>query len=166
MFFYRIFQFNKAILASIKGITEEDIKFVKTYLNPDEVMIFNMMSSFDKLHCIRVARELEVYNYNEDIQLKNKLIKIALIHDVGKSILKYSIFDRILLVLIRNVYQNSTFKFCWKKAEIYYNHARIGYDILKKYGFDEEILFVVRNHHNKVENNKMVKILMRCDEKN
>lgn len=166
MIFSRVIQFNRAILASIRGVTNKDLEFVRTYLNDKEFMIFNMMSSFDKLHCIRVAKTVQLCKYKEDINLKNKLVKIALIHDVGKSVTKYTIIHRVILVLIKKTYKNKKFNFSWRKADIYYNHAEIGYNILKQYGFDEDILFVVKNHHNKDENDKMVKLLMKCDEKN
>ena len=52
----------------------------------------------------------------------NELLKLALLHDIGKSISEYSWLFRIMteLGLIKSF-----------KSELYLNHEDIGYDLLK-----------------------------------
>jgi hypothetical protein len=60
----------------------------------------------------------------------NDLLKLALLHDIGKSISEYSWLFRIMteLGLIKSF-----------KSELYLNHEDIGYDLLKNQDFKKDI---------------------------
>ena len=58
------------------------------------------------------------------------VLKLALLHDIGKSISEYSWIFRIMteLRLIKSF-----------KSELYLNHEDIGYDLLKNQDFKKDI---------------------------
>jgi hypothetical protein len=60
----------------------------------------------------------------------NDVLKLALLHDIGKSISEYSWIFRIMteLRLIKSF-----------KSELYLNHEDIGYDLLKNQDFKKDI---------------------------
>tara|TARA_Y100000996_G_scaffold321715_1_gene257824 strand:+ start:55 stop:495 length:441 start_codon:yes stop_codon:yes gene_type:complete len=86
--------------------------------------LFWKMSKADRHH------SLEVLNRTEN-QTKNiELLKLSLLHDIGKSISEYSWIFRILaeLKIVTN-----------RKAYNYLNHEDIGYDLLKQNISNDEI---------------------------
>jgi hypothetical protein len=61
---------------------------------------------------------------------ENNILKLALLHDIGKSISEYSWIFRIMteLGLIKSF-----------KSELYLNHEDIGYDLLQNQDFKTDI---------------------------
>ena len=109
-------------------------------------------------------------NLNIDIDMY-KLGRAALLHDVGKSIKHLSLVEKSTVVLLDKFTNGRIKKFNnIKQIDIYYNHPKIGREILIKNGFekDKELLDVVRYHHNLNidEENKMLNIIKICDNKN
>ena len=98
---------------------------ISEILNDDELeYLFWKMSKADRHH------SLEVLNRTEN-QTKNKdLLKLSLLHDIGKSISEYSWIFRILAEL--KIATN-------RKAYNYLNHEDIGYDLLKQNISNDEI---------------------------
>ena len=98
---------------------------ISEILNDDELeSLFWKMSKADRHH------SLEVLNRTEN-QTKNiELLKLSLLHDIGKSISEYSWIFRILaeLKIVTN-----------RKAYNYLNHEDIGYDLLKQNISNDEI---------------------------
>ena len=60
----------------------------------------------------------------------NDILKLALLHDIGKSISEYSWIFRIMteLRILKSF-----------KSELYLNHEDIGYDLLKNQDFKTDI---------------------------
>ena len=75
------------------------------------------MSKADRHHSLEVLERTMKYSNNED------LLKLSLLHDIGKSISEYSWLFRIMSEskLVTN-----------RKAFNYLNHEDIGYDLLKE----------------------------------
>tara|TARA_B100001564_G_scaffold139127_1_gene116787 strand:+ start:2437 stop:2877 length:441 start_codon:yes stop_codon:yes gene_type:complete len=98
---------------------------ISNILNNDELeILFWKMSKADRHHSLEVLNRTEKYTQEED------LLKLSLLHDIGKSISEYSWLFRILseLKIITN-----------RKAFNYLNHEDIGYDLLKDNISDENI---------------------------
>ena len=100
-----------------------------------------------------------------------KLGRAALLHDVGKSVKHLSLVEKSTLVLLDKFTDGKIKKYNnIKQINVYYNHPKIGLDILKNNGFenDKELLNVVRYHHSSVDklDNEMLKIIKICDDKN
>jgi len=91
---------------------------ISNILNDDELeSLFWKMSKADRHHSFEVLSRTEKYTHDND------LLKLSLLHDIGKSIAEYSWFFRIFaeLKIITN-----------RKAYNYLNHEDIGYDLLKE----------------------------------
>ena len=91
---------------------------ISEILNDEELeALFWKMSKADRHHSLEVLQRTAKYTKEDD------LLKLSLIHDIGKSISEYSWLFRIMaeLKIITN-----------RKAFDYLNHEDIGYDLLKK----------------------------------
>ncbi|MFT8314886.1 MAG: HDIG domain-containing metalloprotein [Clostridium sp.] len=162
MFFYRIKQFILYINAKP---TKDDFKYIKQNLNNNELMLFKNLSLHEQKHCINVAKDIEKICYDKKIN-SSYLIKIALLHDIGKIKGNLNIIDKSILVILDYLSKGKMRKFNGvKKINIYYNHGKIGADILKKYGYDKRFLYLIENHHNKINNDEL-EIIKFCDNKN
>jgi len=54
-----------------------------------------------------------------------------------------------------------------KKIDVYYNHANMGYEILKQFKYSENFLYLIKNHHSKDKyGSKELAILKKYDEEN
>ena len=54
-----------------------------------------------------------------------------------------------------------------KNVNMYYNHGDIGYNLLRKYGYDDRFLFLVKNHHNNnIIEDIELDLLKECDDRN
>ena len=91
---------------------------ISNILNNDELeILFWKMSKADRHHSFEVLNRTEKYTQDDD------LLKLSLLHDIGKSVSEYSWLFRIFaeLKIITN-----------RKAYNYLNHEDIGYDLLKE----------------------------------
>lgn len=167
MAIYRIKQFIWAVTAKFKPI---DYKIVNKYLTKREQAVFNKLGASEKQHSIRVCKEaLDKYdNYDIDID-KNKLAKIALLHDIGKSKKKLNTIDKSVIVLLDKFTKGKLKKYdINKKIDVYYNHPQKAVDILKKLDkYDNEFLEAIEKHHYKhIKSNIYLKIIKECDDNN
>lgn len=164
MSLYRIKQFYWSITSKID---ENDNKYIEKYLNSEELKLFHKLSVVEQKHCLRVAHSLENLK-DKKITNKERLIKTALLHDIGKIAKRVGIVDKSLLVIGDKVTGGKLRKHInIKKVDVYYNHGDKGYDILKKIGEDERILYLVKNHHNNdIIGDKELNLLKLCDSNN
>lgn len=173
----RIKQFYIGFTSIFKKITREDLELVKSHLNEVEYSLFNKYYEYDKKHVLRVAKDIEKICTDEGINSSKKslLIKTALLHDMGKIKAKINILDRVILVLLNKMLGDKAKSLKIKKVQVYYNHGFMGYEILKDYIKDDEILFLIKNHHiknieslqyNDYDYIKDLNLLMKCDEEN
>lgn len=164
MAIYRIKQFYWSITAKIGA---EDEKYIKAHLNEQEIALFNRLQIYEKKHSIKVASDIERLYEGEDNN-KKMLIKAALIHDIGKIEKKLNLVDKSILVVMNKVTHGNMKKYMnLKKIDVYYNHADIGYNMLKKFGYDERLLYLIKNHHNdNIIGDKELDMLKKCDNMN
>tara|TARA_B100001113_G_scaffold326799_1_gene299956 strand:+ start:67 stop:507 length:441 start_codon:yes stop_codon:yes gene_type:complete len=102
----------------------DQIKISKT-LNDEELeQLFWKMSKADRHHSLEVLERTMEHSNNEN------LLKLSLLHDIGKSISEYNWLFRIMaeLKLLTN-----------RKAFDYLNHEDIGYDLLIKNITDPDV---------------------------
>ena len=108
-----------------KNISIQDQLKVSNILDDSELeLLFWKLSKADRHHSIEVMyRTMKKTTDNE-------ILKLALLHDIGKSIFEYSWVFRIMteLGLITSF-----------KSQLYLNHEDIGYDLLKNLEFDTDI---------------------------
>lgn len=164
MNFYRIKQFYWAINSNL---TREDVKFIRSNLNKEELNLFNKLTVSEQKHCINVA-----YDVKSECKLKNinssLLIKAALLHDIGKIHKKLNIIDKSIMVIADNISNGYFKKFSnIEKVNVYYNHDKIGRGILENYNEQERLLYLVENHSNfEIHGDMELDILRQCDSRN
>lgn len=164
MSLYRVKQFYWSMVSKLN---DEDIDFIKSYLETYELQLFHQLPTYDQKHCINVARDIKLTCNERNLQSKD-LIKVALLHDIGKIYNSMNPIDKSIMVIMHNItngkiksYKNI------KNVNIYYNHGDIGYNLLRKYGYDDRFLFLVKNHHNNnIINDKELELLKECDDRN
>jgi hypothetical protein len=108
-----------------KNVSIQDQLEVSKVLDDSELeLLFWKLSKADRHHSVEVMYRTMKKTSNDD------LLKLALLHDIGKSISEYSWIFRIMteLRLIKSF-----------KSELYLNHEDIGYDLLKNQDFKKDI---------------------------
>ncbi|MBK5242936.1 HDIG domain-containing metalloprotein [Clostridium sp.] len=164
MSLYRVKQFY---LSMVSKINDEDIDFLKMYLETYELQLFHQLPTYEQKHCINVARDVKKTSDQRNLESKT-LLKVALLHDIGKIYNSMNPIDKSIMVIMNNITHGKIRAYKRNKnVNIYYNHGDIGYNLLKKYGYDDRFLFLVKNHHN----NNIVKdieldLLKECDDRN
>jgi uncharacterized domain HDIG len=164
MDFYRVKQFYWSINPKI---TNEDLDFLNSNLNRSELKLFYKLPTYDQKHSIKVAYDVKYVCKKNNIDCK-LLMKAALLHDIGKLHKKLNIIDKSIMVLVDNITKGGVKRFSnIKKINVYYNHGKIGKDILKDYNYDQKLLYLIENHHNyNVKGNIELDILRMCDDRN
>ena len=108
-----------------KNVSIQDQLKVSKVLNDSELeLLFWKLSKADRHHSVEVMYRTMKKTTNNDI------LKLALLHDIGKSISEYSWIFRIMteLRILKSF-----------KSELYLNHEDIGYDLLKNQDFKTDI---------------------------
>ncbi len=148
---YRLKQFYSGMFSVY---TKADEIFARGYLQGEELALFNQLPSFEKKHSVTVARRmLELAVYNPELD-QRKLVKLGLLHDVGKVAERNSIFTKSVLVIIR--FFSPSF-YDWladrgvRKFYIHKHHGAVGAEMLEKIGVSGEFLSIVKKHDPRVE---------------
>ena len=129
--------------------------------------MFHQLPTYDQKHCINVARDVKLTCNQRNLPSKN-LIKVALMHDIGKIYSSMNPIDKSIMVIIHKITNGKieTHK-KFKNVNMYYNHGDIGYNLLRKYGYDDRFLFLVKNHHNNnIKQDADLDLLKECDDRN
>ena len=161
MSLYRVKQFYWSMVSKING---EDMDFLKMYLETYELQLFNQLPTYERKHCINVARDVKLTCSQRKLHSKN-MIKVALLHDIGKVYNSMNPIDKSIMVIMHKI-TNGRIRSCKKikNVNIYYNHGDIGYNLLRKYGYDDRFLFLVKNHHNNnIIDDIELDLLKECD---
>jgi putative nucleotidyltransferase with HDIG domain len=165
MSLYRVKQFYWSMTSKLDLM---DIELINKFLNTEEKELFNSISTYEQKHSVKVA--MDVIKLCEANNIKNdNLIKVALLHDIGKSYKKLNPVEKSLVVMLDNISKGKLKKFKnLEQVDVYYNHADKGYNILKNKGkYDERFLYLIKNHHNTyVIGDKELDMLKICDSKN
>jgi putative nucleotidyltransferase with HDIG domain len=149
--FYRIGQFQRAKNAKL---SKKSLEFVRGKLGHAEQILFFRMDIIDQVHSINVAKKLIK---TDPKNINKKLIEIALLHDVGKSLGRLKISDRVIWVLLNAVSENLANKIAekgrsssirlFKSLWVLKYHALLSAKLLKKKGMDQVVVYIVAKHH-------------------
>ncbi len=125
-----------------------DWALVAQHLSGAEWDIFAQMEAADQRHSVQVLRSLLAAGITDA-----SLLKAGLLHDVGKSRCRISIFHRTAAVLVQAILgrlpdlplQCGTGKW-WLPFHVIANHPRIGASMLAHAGTDERVWRLVELH--------------------
>ncbi|MGL6108219.1 HDIG domain-containing metalloprotein [Romboutsia sp.] len=153
-------------------MNKEDYRYVKSILNEEEFILFDKLLKSEKKHCVRNAKEIENIidnNITQEVEIiKNRdlLIKVALLHDIGKIRKKINIIDKSIIVILNKVTKGRLKDFeKSKKVQCYYNHSEYSYEILKNINNNQLFLNIIKNHHNETDD-KLINFFQIIDDKN
>ncbi|APM37270.1 HD family phosphohydrolase [Clostridium kluyveri] len=149
-------------------VNENDIKFVTNILNVKELELFNKLSIQEQKHSIKVAYDIKFFcKENNEIDM-DLLLKAALLHDIGKIYRKLNLIDKSIIVLLNSISKGKIKSFFKnEKINVYYNHGRIGRELLERIKCDKKLLYLVEHHHNfEIYNNLELNTLRFYDKKN
>lgn len=158
--FYRVKQFLWGLTARL---TDEQRRFVKTRLNDYEQSLFDRLPAYEQLHAVRVAEYVQKEGTKNEMD--EYLIKVALLHDIGKIDSGLTLVTKSVLVLLDHAMPSVLHRLeGLKPVNAYYHHPNLA----KKYldGYDEEFLYYVLNHHTLGLKDGKLQLLQRADSNN
>ena len=161
--FYRVKQFYLAVTAEV---LEEEKRFVAAHLTAQEQGLFGRLQVSEQKHCINVAYDVNNHIHSDH---KEDLIRLALLHDIGKIEGRLTPIDKGILVILDKVTQGKIRRYTqYKKVNIYYNHGKLGYKLLGKMGgYDQDFLRRIRDHHCEEEtDDEILRVLQKWDDEN
>ena len=165
MFFYRIKQFIDALTACL---TEGDKLFIEKYLTAEEQKLFYKLKVHEQAHSLRVAYEIEKEMANCDKSQKEEMLRLGLLHDIGKMKYPLNPIEKGIIVVLHKCTKGKINRLSgWKLVKCYYHHPEIGYELLKQVGgYDEAFLQLILGHHKEVEGtNDKLTLLKKCDDR-
>lgn len=125
-------------------------KVVGEWLNQDERLLFHRYSANDQQHALRVVRHLQQISATHP-----SLIKAALMHDVGKTQVSLTVWDRCFIVIASLLLpkqaekwgQNETCHDSWRKPFIVkQHHAHWGAQMAAAAGCDPITIDLITRH--------------------
>ncbi|MDP4091717.1 MAG: HD domain-containing protein, partial [Bacillota bacterium] len=132
---YRVRQF---LWAAVSRVNDQDIKYIDYYLDKVEKELFFSLSVSEQKHSLRVAYKVEemLQDLPEEQTVvidRGRMIRAALLHDIGKIEKRVNIIDKSVLVILNKITGRRIKRFTnIKKIDVYYNHGEIGFNILTK----------------------------------
>lgn len=136
-----------------------DDAFARGYLQSEELALFNQLPGFEKKHAVVVARKmLDLAIYNPELD-QQKLVKLGLLHDIGKVAERNSVLSKSLLVILRYLFpglydrlaeRGKTNKL-FRRFYIHKHHGAVGAEMLSKIGVSGEFLSIIKKHDPRVE---------------
>jgi len=172
---HRFRQFASAVSSRT---TKEDMEFARGYLTIAEIALFERLPEDMKKHSIDVSRRMleTVQGGGAEID-ERALVRIGLLHDVGKGIVKFGVFERVFLVLIRRFFGSLYHSLAsrgevdgagsvFRKFYIHRDHGKIAAKMLRGADTEEEVLTVVESHGNIAKENDPIELILlrKCDE--
>jgi hypothetical protein len=131
----RVRQTWQALTAPLRSV---DDALAQRHLSPASFALFMTMPRRDRQHHLRVLRLLLANNDLPETPATRALYKAALLHDVGKTQARFTIFDRILVVLIKKIWPHQFAQWSqgdphgWRRPFVVsVQHPRWGADMLR-----------------------------------
>ena len=141
-------------------VTTEEIHWVQDHLSKEECEWFLKLKVYEQRHCIDVAHLLNDWSHGQ-----NEMIRLGLLHDIGKSVYPLNPIEKSLIVVLDYLSKGKIQKYQkLKMVKCYYQHGELGYHILKQLGIEEQcFLEQVRNHHQNHSKDQRIQLLQKAD---
>lgn len=152
-----LYRFRQFWFAMSAKMTEEDRAYARRYLDIKESAFFFGLPEYEQKHAVVVAQKMQKIAQSRRDLNERLLIRLGLLHDIGKAATRLSIFDKSLLVILqhffRPLYDHLASKgvsdrsfFLYRKFYVHKNHGRIGSEMLKRIGADIELSARILEH--------------------
>jgi HD-GYP domain-containing protein (c-di-GMP phosphodiesterase class II) len=167
--FYRIKQFYQALFPSISPLEKE---WIRKILPAKAFSLFCKQALPEQRHALEVTKSLNNTSISLDLRPKEyeNLLIASLLHDCGKSLVKFYLWQKIIIVLINGCpllikkYIVTKPGFLTHTLNIAHQHAKWGESLAKEAGLNEQICQLIGQHH--CPKTKLGKILQENDSKN
>ena len=157
-----------------KNLTDKDIEFLRTHLNKQEQVLFYRMLFFDQRHSLDVAYDVQVMGKHKQKPHQQKMIRSALLHDVGKMFFDWSVFSRIYAhILFRFIPALASFLAEFGKHSnrprffrALYNkkyHCVLAEGLLKELNVDDDEISLIKHHHDVDNANESIEVIILKD---
>ena len=134
-----IYRFRQFLFAMFSRYSRADEAFTRSYLNIEEMALFNQLPAFEKKHAAVVARKMLAAVFGRPEFDETKIAKLGLLHDDGKVLERNTVLSKSMLVIIRFLF-----------PALHGHHGDAGARLLEKIGEPEEILSIIRQHDPRV----------------
>ncbi len=135
---------RRTFLAFSPDFAQPDDAFAKTYLPTAELKLYLGMDARDRCHAVEVARAV----LNEHPSASARLVRAALLHDVGKSGERFSALERVAVHLYAPALPPEPrlggLRGAWQRRR---HHASYGAQLIRQSGGDAEVARIVERHH-------------------
>lgn len=154
-----VHRFKQFWFGMFSRYSRADEAFAQGYLNIQERALFNQLPGFEKKHAVVVAKKMLEAARREPKLDERKLVRLGLLHDIGKVSERSSVITKSLLVMIRfflpGLYDRLAEKGRddprFRRYYIHKHHGEIGARLLEKIGVSSEILSIIAKHDPRVE---------------
>jgi putative nucleotidyltransferase with HDIG domain len=154
-----IYRFKQFYYGMFSKYTPGDEVFARSYLNIKEMALFNQLPYFEQKHSVVVARKMSASARLHTELDQRKLIRLGLLHDIGKVAEKNSILTKSILVIIRffwpwlydRLADSGENHPIWRRFYIHKHHGAVGAELLAKIGESPEILGIIAKHDPRVQ---------------
>lgn len=117
-----------------------DDDWAARFLQDGELPTFLAMDPRDREHAVRVARAV----LREAPDASAELVAAALLHDCGKSLRTYRVWERVLTGLMPQRWGG---RFAWGPLHVRARHPDLGAAMLRAAGARERVAQLVERHH-------------------
>lgn len=133
---------GRTIQAFLPGLARPDDSFAREWLDGPGYRLYLHMDARDRSHCVLVARRLLTTGETD-----RALVAAALLHDVGKSLLPFSAWQRVVSHLWRPVGLPVTpLKPGLRGAlQLREHHERLAVSMLSEAGVDSRVTAIIRD---------------------
>jgi putative nucleotidyltransferase with HDIG domain len=154
-----IYRFKQFWFGVFSRYGREDATFTRSYLNIKEMALFDQLPYFEKKHSVIVARKMMAAARLHPELDQRKLIRLGLLHDIGKIAEKNSLLTKALMVIIRffcpwlydRLADSGEKHPLWRRFYIHKHHGAVGAELLEKIGESSEILSIIAKHDPRIE---------------
>lgn len=158
MLFRLIIRVRQFYISMFSQYTKADQAFARSYLTIQEMSLFNQLPGFEKKHCVVVGQKmLDASHHYPDFD-QRKLVRLGLLHDIGKVMEHNSILTKSFLVIVRfftpwlydRIADHGKDHRIGRRFYVHKHHGAVGANLLERLGVGPEILSIIAKHDPRV----------------
>lgn len=160
---HRIKQFFRSLRPVI---APAEAAIADKWLNETERRLFRGMSQRDQRHCLDVTQTMLAARPDAS----PALVKLTLLHDIGKQLVPFRLWERVLVVLWSRRDRRpgpDPLRHDWRRPwQMKYNHPEYGARLAEAAGCDPVLVDHIRHHHHLPPPDDVVAAFQWADDRN